>query len=135
MPWRDTLLFSLSLFLGSLVSLPLSLSDSPSGHTINCQPRTSLPMPPLLFASLPLPIARVTDVEEGNTERKGEGECAGGRRWSATGIFHPWPRTLSCSVCAIILEHSHPTHLSLCRRCRSLPAYPARTGLGHGRVL
>lgn len=78
MPWRDTLLFSLSLFLGSLVSLPLSLSDSPSGHTIKCQPRTSLPMPPLLFASLPLPIARVTDVEEGNTERKGEGECAGG---------------------------------------------------------
>lgn len=68
MPWRGTLLFSLSLFLGSRVSLPLSLSDSPSGHTINCQPRTSLPLPPLLFPSLALPNARVTDVEEGNTE-------------------------------------------------------------------
>lgn len=45
------------------------------------------------------------------------------------------PVTLTCSVCATILEHSHPTHLSLCRRCRSLPAYPARTGLGHGREL
>lgn len=78
MPWRDTLLFSLSFFLRSLVSLPLSLSDSPSGHTINCQARTSLPMLPLLYASLPLPIARVTDVEEGNTEGEREGKCAGG---------------------------------------------------------
>lgn len=62
----------------SLVSLPLSLSDSPSGHTINCQLRTSLPMPPLLFPSLLLPIAKVTDVEDGNMEGKREGDCVGG---------------------------------------------------------
>lgn len=52
--------------LGSLVSLPLSLSDSPSGHTINCQLLTSLSIPPLLFPSLLLSIAKVTDVEDGN---------------------------------------------------------------------
>lgn len=38
------------------------------------------------------------------------------------------PVTLFCLVCSIILEHSHPMHLSL-------PAYSARMGSCHGRVL
>lgn len=71
------IILSLS-FPESPVSLPLSLSDSPSGHTINCQLRTSPLMPPLLFPSLLLPIAKVTDVEDGNMEGKREGEYVGG---------------------------------------------------------
>lgn len=68
-----SIILSLPLPQISPLSLPLSLSDSPSGHTINCRPRPSLPGPPLLFPRLPPPVARVTDVEGGNTERGREG--------------------------------------------------------------